>query len=222
MDYIPKTSQEISYEDHVLMQSTAQAYISNAVSKTINMHNSATIDDVKRAYLLAMSSGCKGITVYRDGSLNEQVLETKEVPRREDVLEGKTKVHRDNERNTYVTVNFDEDGNLVEVFITGDGKTPEYIGRNISMHLRNGLSWEEVYSLHKKTGGYYEEICDTINDTINGDNIHSDENWVETNKGFRVNGNGETKCDVCDSINTVVMQDGCVSCSACMFYACSV
>ena len=69
-----KVSHEIGWDGHVKMQAAWQKHIDAAVSKTINLVSSATPDDIREAYLLAYETGCKGITVYRDGSKTKQVL----------------------------------------------------------------------------------------------------------------------------------------------------
>lgn len=71
-----KVAEEITIEEHINVQSTIQKYIDNAVSKTINMRNDATIEDVKKAYILAHKSKCKGVTIYRDNCKEHQVFET--------------------------------------------------------------------------------------------------------------------------------------------------
>ena len=68
------TAPEISPRDHVLMQATFQQYVDAGISKTINFPNEAEIIDVEDAYMLAWKSGCKGITVYRAGSRDKEVL----------------------------------------------------------------------------------------------------------------------------------------------------
>ncbi len=67
---------DISAEEHVYMQAALQVFVDNSISKTINFPADATVEDVKKAYLLAWKLGCKGLTVYVTGSREKVVLET--------------------------------------------------------------------------------------------------------------------------------------------------
>lgn len=145
------TAHDIAPKWHVDMQAAFQKYTDNAVSKTINLPHDATIEDVKEAYLRAYEKGCKGITVYRDGSRGNQPLQVKPVggPRpRPTIVSGTTEKVKIGCGTLYVTVNHDEQG-LCEVF-TATGKAggcpaqSEATARLISLALRSGVEPKEI------------------------------------------------------------------------------
>jgi len=122
------TSHDISPKWHIRMQSAFQKYVDNAVSKTINFTKEATKEEIKMAYELAYELGCKGVTVYRDGSRENQVLnvgkEIKETkingnrvaPReRPEITTGITQKIETGCGHLYVTINSDKKG-ACEIF----------------------------------------------------------------------------------------------------------
>ncbi len=158
-------SHDVSPEYHVRMQAGFQHYTDNAVSKTVNFQNSATVDEVREVYDLAYRLGCKGVTIYRDGSRDSQVLNIGKVKRgdekeepefvqnitprpRPEVTSGFTERVKIGCGNLYVTVNYDENG-ICEVF-TSTGKAggcpsqSEATARLASIALRSGISVEEI------------------------------------------------------------------------------
>jgi ribonucleoside-diphosphate reductase alpha chain len=161
------TSHDISPEWHVRMQAAFQKYTHNAVSKTINFPHQATVEDVRHAYMLAYELGCKGITIYRDRSREEQVLNIarqeqkqdaktsepkKEIaPRpRPEVINGTTTKVATGCGNLYVTINSDEEGRPFELF-TQMGKAGgcaasqlEATGRLVSLAFRSGIEVKSI------------------------------------------------------------------------------
>lgn len=129
MKQVFQTAHDISPEWHIRMQAAFQAYTDNAVSKTINFPREATMIDIRSAYELAYQLGCKGVTVYRDGSRENQVLsvgtsapvgttpDKKIAPRmRPEITHGVTQRLETGCGHMYVTINTDEQG-ACEVFV---------------------------------------------------------------------------------------------------------
>ncbi len=165
------TAHDITPDWHIRMQAAFQKYTDNAVSKTVNFPNEATLEDVAEVYLLAYKLGCKGVTVYRDGSREIQVLNMgSEKPAakavedaqpepvhanhkpkvRGEVAFGVTKKMKTGCGNLYVTINEDEEGRAIEIF-TQIGKAGgcvasqcEAMGRMTSLALRSGIEAQEI------------------------------------------------------------------------------
>ena len=161
-----RTSHQIGPYHHVAMQAVFQKHTDNAVSKTINFAEAATVDDIATAYRMAWDSGCKGITVYRDGSKDSQVLtagattpavpaaESHAIPAvkraRPQEVSGTTYRIRTGHGNAYITVNTDENGKPLEVFANigkagaCDDVVMHSLTRIVSLALRSNVPVEEI------------------------------------------------------------------------------
>jgi ribonucleoside-diphosphate reductase alpha chain len=166
------TAHDIPFAEHVEMQAAFQKFTDNAVSKTINLPNSATSDDVRSAYLLAFEMSCKGITIYRDRCKESQVLyhgAHKDAPaaaggngikprKRPSNLQGTTVKIRTSFGNLYLTLN-QLGGRPFELFATlgKSGKDTqahtEALGRLISLALRSGVTVRDIIEQLKGIGG---------------------------------------------------------------------
>ncbi len=73
-DFVPHTAMEIDWQWHLKHQAVFQRHVDNSISKTINLRNDATVEEIEEAYFEAWKSGCKGVTIYRDGCREKQVL----------------------------------------------------------------------------------------------------------------------------------------------------
>lgn len=163
---IYRTALEIEPEWHIRVQAAFQKFVDNAVSKTINFPKEATVEDVRTAYRLAYSLGTKGVTIYRSGSREKEVIqqvkeEKTENSKAEIVVERAKKKTPEAARGVrvrkacdmgrvYTSVFFEEGDGPVEVFVNL-GKsggymagTAEVTGRLASLSLKYGASLEEV------------------------------------------------------------------------------
>ena len=161
-------SKTIDPFNRVDVQAQWQIYIDASISSTVNLPNSTTVEEVEELYRYAYDTGCKGLTIFRDGCARTAILnnapeEPKEQPQESkldsiypitradmgDRLEGATYVRQTACGKLYVTINANEKGELVEVFIDpsksgGCLANVEVIGRLCSTMLRAGVAVEAV------------------------------------------------------------------------------
>ncbi len=230
------TAHDITPEWHVRMQAAFQKYTDNAVSKTVNLPRNADPGDVVQIYDLAYTLGCKGVTIYRDGSKDRQVLAVSKartavkpvVKDRPETLYGFTTKIRTGLGDLYVTVT-EMDDLPFEVFATigksGRSTTAktEAIGRLISLAFRSGIKVEKVVEQLKgiggehpvfQKGGIVRSIPDAISQVL--------ENRYLGGKNGRAGGEEKdlmgTACPECGE--TLNFEEGCMLCHFCGYSKC--
>ena len=234
------TAHDVSPDWHIRMQAAFQKHTDNAVSKTVNLPHDATEEDVAKVYNLAFELGCKGVTIYRDGSKENQVLSFAHVEKKEDgfmtavkvrpeTLSGFTTKIKTGYGHLYVTVT-EFDGQPFEVFATigksGRSTTAktEAIGRLVSLALRSGVKVDKIVDQLKGIGGEYPifqdgglvlSIPDAISRVLEKAYL-TGENAKRNHKSH--NSLMGEKCPECGQ--TVSFEEGCMMCHFCGFNKC--
>jgi ribonucleoside-diphosphate reductase alpha chain len=233
------TAHDVSPEWHIRMQAAFQKYTDNAVSKTVNLPRDATVDDVLKIYNLAYGLDCKGVTIYRDGSKENQVLSFSgkdkqekgfiaAVKERPETLEGFTTKIVTGMGRLYVTVTEYEERPF-EVFATigksGRSTTAktEAIGRLTSLALRSGVKVEKIVEQLKGIGGEHPvlqkdglvlSIPDAIGRVLEKRYL---KNGLKKHRKYSQSLLGEI-CPDCGQ--TVSHEEGCMTCHFCGFTKC--
>ncbi len=233
------TAHDVSPEWHIRMQAAFQKFTDNAVSKTVNLSQDATVDDVLKIYNLAYELYCKGVTIYRDGSKENQVLsfsgkdEEKNgiiaaVKKRPDTLEGFTTRIVTGMGRLYVTVT-EYEGQPFEVFATigksGRSTTAktEAIGRLTSLALRSGVKVGKIVEQLKGIGGEHPvfqkdglvlSIPDAIGRVLEKRYLKGE---PKKTRKYSQSLRGEI-CPDCGQ--TATHEEGCMTCHFCGFTKC--
>jgi len=234
------TAHDVSPEWHIRMQTAFQKYTDNAVSKTVNLPHDATVEDVRKVYNLAYDLQCKGVTIYRDGSKENQVLSFSQnenpddkflraVAERPETLNGFTTKIKTGYGQLYVTVT-EFDGKPFEVFATigksGRSTTAktEAIGRLVSLALRSGVIVDKIVDQLKGIGGEFPvfqdgglvlSIPDAISRVLERKYVLGENASRHHKTEYSLMGE---KCPECGQI--VSFEEGCMMCHFCGFNKC--
>ena len=229
-----RTAQDISPEQHIRMQGILQkSGVDSSISKTINLPSSATQDDVRTSYMLGFELGCKGLTVYRDGSRDHQVLNTvSSSPDKTavassqglvqkatlpDVLSAKRYRLKDiNQETIYLIVCFDEDEKPMEVFakfpfdnrVDLKDKSTMWTTtcRLVSLALRYQIPMDEIIKQLDRSSGHMLDLPAQLGKLLKSF-------MAATQHGFA------SVCPECQG--KLVFEEGCEVCRDCGYSKCS-
>ena len=210
------SSHDVPWRDRIEIQAIAQRYTDGSISSTINLPNSAKVEEISEIYNTAWKAGLKGVTIYRDGSKGDGALKLTKPHKERGILEGKTvKVPLDS--SWYITVNFAEKL-PVEVFINA-GKSgsdtkawTEALGRISSLFLQSGGQAGKLISALQDIKG---------NKTIfkNGWSIQSGPDAIAQALSAILDQSQTLTCPECGEA-TFLMVEGCGVCKSCGFEKC--
>jgi ribonucleoside-diphosphate reductase alpha chain len=229
-----RTAQDISPGDHIKMQGILQQNgVDSSISKTINLPNCATKDDVRFAYMTGYRLGCKGLTVYRDGSRDNQVLNTKDSAKEEqmaivsergpvkqllpDTLDAKRYRVKDQYQNSvYIIVCFDENEKPMEVFakfpfdnrVDLKDKSTMWTTtcRLVSLALRFNVPMDEIIKQLDRSSGHMLDLPAQLSKLFKSF-------LAGTQQGF---------CSICpECAGQLQFEEGCETCHECGYSKCS-
>ena len=231
-----RTAQDISPDDHIKMQGILQqSGVDSSISKTINLPSTATREDVRRSYMLGYNLGCKGLTVYRDGSRDSQVLNTKERSEKSngedqtavvssngkrnlpDVLSAKRYRVKDQDgKSVYIIVCFDENEQPMEVFakfpfdnrIDLKDKSTMWTTtcRLVSLALRFDVPMNEIIKQLDRSSGHMLDLPAQLSKLFKSF-------MAGTQHGF------SDTCPEC--AGSLVFEEGCETCKSCGYSKCA-
>lgn len=229
------SAQDIKPEDHIMMQGILQQNgVDSSISKTINLPNSATREEVKLAYIMGYRSGCKGLTVYRDGSRDSQVLNSSSSGKEEgktaivssngqakrqlpDTLDAKRYRLKDqDQKSVYIIVCFDENEQPMEVFakfpfdnrIDLKDKSTMWTTtcRLVSLALRFHVPMDEIIKQLDRSSGHMLDLPAQLSKLFKSF-------MAGTQHGFA------SVCPEC--AGNLVFEEGCETCHHCGYSKCS-
>jgi ribonucleoside-diphosphate reductase alpha chain len=229
-----RTAQDIKPEDHIRMQGILQqSGVDSSISKTINLPNSATREEVKLSYILGYQLGCKGLTVYRDGSRDSQVLNIKDTAAVEqtavvstegmvkknlpDTLNAKRYRLKDqDQKSVYIIVCFDENEKPMEVFakfpfdnrVDLKDKSTMWTTtcRLVSLALRFNIPASEIIKQLDRSSGHMLDLPAQLSKLFKSF-------MAGTQHGFA------SVCPECSG--QLIFEEGCETCHQCGYSKCS-
>jgi len=241
-----ETAHDISPSEHIAIQAAFQKNVNNAVSKTINFGPEATREDVEESFILAFKSGCKGVTIYRDGCRDNQVLSTQQTDQKATAktatptlkkkdrprsLTGQTYQMTTGCGQMYVTINQDENRQQFELFnFVGkaggcSSSQCEAIGRLVSLAWRSGMAPEPIVkqligiSCHKQAGFGSNRVLSCADAIAQAIRQHIAHNAAQTNDSLTCDSLQIGACPECGG--AVEHEGGCCVCHSCGYSECA-
>ena len=250
------TSSSIYWKNRIDIQAILQNHVDTAISSTINLPNETTQDEIEELYLYAWEKGLKGVTIFRDGCARIGVLTTDNSDKKEETIDIQDTIKFDSLKpitrkelgarlagttyvkdtacgKLYITVNRDENDNLVEVFIDagksgGCAANAECLGRYASAAMRVGMSIDSIVDISKgvkcsacvQVKGSKSKPIDGIScgDIVARVIKEEYDHYHKKDNTKKVEVSDKPKCPECG--NELIFEGGCNTCKNCGYSKC--